>query len=73
MSNPLDRKRGPSTHSGMLAAKREVLKPKKIKASVIFNVSTHRMIKAMVSTQGGTISDLMEELAYNYLKEHGKV
>lgn len=45
----------------------------RVKVSIIFNESTHRGLKAAAAMDGRTISDVMEELAYGYLKERGKI
>jgi hypothetical protein len=68
-----ERKRPPATNADMTSANKVLMKTKKIKVSVIFNLNTHRMIKAITATEGGKISDLMEKLAHEYLKERGKV
>ena len=60
-------------HPDFIKAKKEVMKIKKVKVSIIFNQTTHRMIKALTATEGGKISSLMEKLAHDYLKEKGKL
>lgn len=63
----------PSNHPDYVKMRKEADKVTKIKVSVIFKQSTHRMIKAIAATQGDTISDIMEDLAQQYLKERGKL
>lgn len=54
-------------------AKKGASRIKRFRANVIFNLETHRKIKSLMGADGRDISDLMEELAHNYLKERGKV
>jgi hypothetical protein len=68
-----DRKRQPLSNPEVAKATLDARKSKKIKVSIIFNQSTHRMIKAIAATEGGKISDLIEGLAQQYLKERGKL
>lgn len=68
-----DKKFTPSSHPEYVNMRKKTLKEKRIKVSVIFNQSTHRMIKAIAATQGAKISDLLEGMAQQYLKEKGKL
>ena len=60
-------------HTDLSKAKKGASKEKRFRANVIFNLATHRKIKSLMATEGRDISDLMEELAYGYLKERGKI
>lgn len=54
-------------------AKKGAGKIRRFRANVMFNLETHRKIKSLMGAEGRDISDLMEELAQNYLKERGKI
>lgn len=68
-----DKKRRPLSNPEVKKEGVNAGKIKRIKVSIIFNLTTHRMMKALAATEGMTISDLMQDLAYSYLKEKGKV
>ena len=65
--------RSKTPHTELSKAKQGASRVKRFRANVIFNLATHRKIKSLMAADGRDISDLMEELAYNYLKERGQI
>lgn len=49
------------------------LKPKRYRANIILNQNTHRILKSVASIEGKKISEVIEKLIENYLKEKGKL
>lgn len=66
-------KRGPLSTAEGNKANAALMKGKKLKVSIIFNIATHRVLKSFAGMEGKKISDIVEEVVYAYLKERGKV
>lgn len=49
------------------------LKDKRYRANIILNRQTHRILKSVASIEGKKISEVIEKLIEDYLKEKGKL